>query len=459
MEGSPPAFLVRRRRRLLALIVAGFGLCALTLFLGVLSYSDPPRRQKARPVPGYLLFRILPKDARVWLDGHPLPSVQRGRSLAVGRHQILVKAEGYQTHNASFQVHPEDATILRVTLRPLPVPVKIFSLPDGAAISINQKPLGRAPISRSLRPGWVRIRVSAPGYVPHQRDIQIVPRKKGQRFFVKLGGLARIRSRDKAPMRWVPGMYFARGSKTQDIHYAQRLCQKGGKGKCPAVWFTAEQPQRLTWVDAFWIDQHEVSRQQYMQCVKAGACRNPAYARAQASLPVVGVAWFDARAFCRWVGARLPRESEWELAAGGPKHRTFPWGARWEAKRANAGSFDAARQSARFDDSDGHRFEAPTGALSAGRSPFQVDDMAGNVAEWVVDCFHTSFYRDAPEKNPVHLPDACPSRVIRGGSWLSPPWELRTTHRLSLPPAERSTTVGFRCARSRWPQTKQGKKP
>ncbi len=154
-------------------------------------------------------------------------------------------------------------------------------------------------------------------------------------------------------------------------------------------------------------------------------------------LPVTGVSWQDADAYCRAVGRRLPTEVEWEKAARGPDGLEFPWGNEWSDQKANVGA-DPEREPGPM----------PVGSFPAGRSPYGVDDMAGNVMEWVADWYDAypgSDYRSEAFGRRY--------KVARGGGWggighyvLS--HFYRAAYRFNLRPGSRFNDLGFRCALS-----------
>jgi formylglycine-generating enzyme required for sulfatase activity len=217
-----------------------------------------------------------------------------------------------------------------------------------------------------------------------------------------------------------------------------------------------ERPAHVVRVATFWIDRNEVTVGDMRACLDRGACTARLGAgplctlgRGDPKVPVNCVPWHAADAYCRAVGKRLPTEAEWELAAGAGQKARFPWG----SSPPNCG-VAVTLMSNRSGASCSPRGPLAIGTHPRGASPFGVEDMAGNVEEWVAD-----WYADKYEVLP--LPQTVPSaalpsaagpafgvaHVLRGGGWMSRPRETRVTARSWGSPNEAGPNVGFRCAR------------
>ncbi len=212
-----------------------------------------------------------------------------------------------------------------------------------------------------------------------------------------------------------------------------------------------EAPPHTVFLDAFAIDRTEVTNAAYALFWKADGgpesphtpgsfegAQWPDVARERPDHPVVGVTWFDAAAYCRWAGKRLPTEAEWEKAARGTDGRVWPWGGAFGGDTGRANVYSGG---------DGYpQSTAPVGRFPSGASPCGALDMAGNVWEWVADWYGSDAYVRSPRKNPKG-PDRGGVRTLRGGSWAATRVYARTTYRnSSFLPTERLRDVGFRCA-------------
>jgi formylglycine-generating enzyme required for sulfatase activity len=195
---------------------------------------------------------------------------------------------------------------------------------------------------------------------------------------------------------------------------------------------------------AFDIDRCEVTVSQFDVCIEQGGCteRPAADACNSATLgkgdhPANCVSWEQAAAYCAWAGGTLPTEAQWERAARGTGTRVFPWGNDEEqpCTRAVMGG-DCASEGTE-----------PVGTHPAGASPDHLFDMAGNVAEWVLDWYDPGYYGSSPEADPTG-PDNGSERVVRGGHFSSQLVDVRALTRAANDPAEALPVFGFRCAYS-----------
>lgn len=218
-----------------------------------------------------------------------------------------------------------------------------------------------------------------------------------------------------------------------------------------------EIPDHDVTLDAFWMDQLEVTNAMYALCVNTGACTSPQDFKSQRrssyfnnpefnDYPVIYVTWGQASIYCEWAGRRLPTEAEWERAGRGDDYRTFPWG-----------EDEADGLLANFNMLVGDT--SRVGTYPRGASPFGVLDMAGNVAEWVNDSYSSS-YTNAETLNPMGLANSSNFyRVVRGGSLGDAEINIRVSKRSSVlgsnlraAPGSKSylgdfsPRIGFRCA-------------
>ncbi|MCH9680681.1 MAG: formylglycine-generating enzyme family protein [Deltaproteobacteria bacterium] len=245
----------------------------------------------------------------------------------------------------------------------------------------------------------------------------------------------------------------------------------------------AAHPAHQVEVDAYCIDIHEVSVDQYRGCSTKGECKRayrtsqwpraqPEHTEAYSELcneryddrgqhPINCVTWQQAQHYCQWRGGRLPTEAEWEFAARGSDGRVYPWGdtvpgpTHMNGCGAECRTWRAAKAlpetpAMLHDASDKFPGTAPVGSFPEGQTQWGMHDVAGNVFEWTTDAYRP--YPGADVDEPADAdeppdPEAPKRRVIRGGAFNS----FAPDHAdpaLRFPQDEQAHThgIGFRCA-------------
>ncbi len=228
----------------------------------------------------------------------------------------------------------------------------------------------------------------------------------------------------------IQGRQYSRGS------------QQGGRD---------EMPRHIVNINSFALDIHAVTNQQFVRFLEAMGgekdvnnndmirLRDSRIKRSGGKLyiesgyakhPVVGVSWYGAAAYAKWVGKRLPTEAEWEIAANaGDEDYLYPTGKEIDRSQANFFSSDTT----------------PVMSYSANR--LGLYDMAGNVYEWCYDWYGLHYYDVSVQEpdNPMGPPQGN-YRVLRGGCWKSLKEDMRCAHRHRNNPGTMNGTYGFRCA-------------
>ncbi|MBI5598607.1 MAG: SUMF1/EgtB/PvdO family nonheme iron enzyme [Deltaproteobacteria bacterium] len=201
-----------------------------------------------------------------------------------------------------------------------------------------------------------------------------------------------------------------------------------------------EKPALVVYVEGFYMDRYEVANRDYKRFIDSTSRTPPEnwtkglWPPDKGNHPVIFVDWHDADAYCRWRGARLPREVEWEKAARGTDGRRYPWGNEWDMNKSN----NPLR---------GHEGTEPVGSFEAGKSPYGLYDMSGNVWEWVDDEYlpHAGSDYASPEFGSKY-------RILKGGSW----WDCMfygcgisapTFNRSFFDAGTKNDSFGLRCAK------------
>jgi len=203
-----------------------------------------------------------------------------------------------------------------------------------------------------------------------------------------------------------------------------------------------EAPEHQVFLKAFFIDRKEVTQEEYARFAKMTKRAMPkieVFEDDQSKLlkpefAAMSVSWDEALAYCKWAGKRLPTEAEWEKAGRGEGKRKYPWGDSFIPGYSNVDGSE-----------DGYKYLAPPGSFEAGRSPYGIYDMTGNVAEWVADSYDEVYYKNSPYRDPTG-PNNADLKVVRGGSWRETEHNARLSKRFAAKHWRTDITIGIRCA-------------
>ena len=242
-------------------------------------------------------------------------------------------------------------------------------------------------------------------------------------------GTVRVHPQDQLDYVWIPAGEFQMGRAPHDQLVDERYDDEKPR-----------HPVRLT--RGFWLARGPITVAAYKRFTLAAGLsmppapkHNPGWSKLDH--PITNVTWAQARAYCAWVGGRLPTEAQWEYAArGGHAERSYPWGdtiAPTDANYIDNPAWDGTTSPV------GHF--APNG--------FNLVDMVGNVWEWIADWYDPEVYQSRSPREPTEDPevyvDTLHKRVVRGAAWGSIPVEMRISNRGFFTPADAVRDFGFRC--------------
>jgi formylglycine-generating enzyme required for sulfatase activity len=327
---------------------------------------------------------------------------------------LLVACGAKETPTAAVEAPPTSAPAAEAT--PIVTPTPEPTSPGQP----SEEVLAEAPTEPPMEPP-TEVPAATPTQVPAEK-----PAPKGPPASASLGDTL-TRPADGMVMVYVPAGEFEMGSTELGVD---------------------EEPVHTVALDAFWIDQMEVTNAQYRQCMEARACEEPGCwdeedLRAPEQ-PVVCVTWYQAQAYCEWAGGWLPTEAEWEYAARGPEGWRYPWGDEFDGTRLNYCDANCDRDYADKEFDDGYAYTASVGSFPAGASWCGALDLAGNVFELVADWYDGNYYSRSPSRNPTG-PSSGERRVSRGGSWHHVRDLARSENRNMGNPGASHDSVGFRC--------------
>ena len=423
----------------------------------VLRENIKPREVKPAPLPADLLELLSHPNSSVRKVGiQDLIGILNGKHLGLARGaEEKLREIAENDDSFSFRKSASEALTARglIVEQPAPMPFEVpkekqkEEKPVSAPKEKIEKPVAKSARSPELPKPTVEKKTALKKFAPNL-NLRVIA--------VIVGGLAIL-----TLLVWGGAKLFANLTPTLGI--GSTMTGEDGMTLLyvPAGEYTMgsddgeayEKPVHKVTLDAFWIDQTEVTNEMYETCVVAGVCKelssNASFTHSSYydsseydNYPVIYADWNMARTYCEWVDRRLPTEAEWEKAARGENTNVYPWGNTFDGSLLNFCdtncSFDWADKSS----DDGFADTAPVGRYPVGASPYGAYDMAGNVWEWVSDWYSHTYYAGSPDSNPLG-PDSGQFRVLRGG--------VRSVNRNWGGPSYPDVNTGFRCAMTATP--------
>ena len=383
-----------------------------------------------------------PPQADWYLDGVFIGQTpDRLAQLAPGPHKITVRKKGYQDWVKEIVYQPKDSPVVVARLTPVQAEPKTFELtvnatPPEAKITLKNIPDPYRP-GIKLTPGKYLLEVSAPGYQTATSWVEITTSSR-----VISVALQRLTPVSRV---YRPGEVF------RDPLPGERFGPEMVVVPAGSFWLGSRDPRKLYRFDEsprrrihigrpFAVGKYEVTFDDYdLFAASTGRDKPSDEGWGRGQRPVINVSWEDARAYVQWLREttgqpyRLLTEAEWEYVARAGTDTPYWWGS--DIGTDNARCFQCGNKWALPGTSEVGYFSA---------NAFGLHDTAGNVWEWVQDCYIDN-YRQMPANGRARTDANCPRRVLRGGAWNSRPVLLRSAER----GAEEAQpfAIGFRVAR------------
>ncbi len=353
---------------------------------------------------GYVTFTTTPDGAEVYLhtsEGSrligetPLENAQ----LDTGDYSFEILLENYHPTQSDIVVEHGNYYTEKHALKAMVARLRILSRPTGAQVWIDDELRPETtPANINLPPGAYSVGVYKQGYMMNEQTIELAANSSFD--------LNAVLEEGDMPfgMVLIPAGEFIFGD----------------DDKSPD-----EKPVRKVHLEAFYMDKNEVTNAEFKKVFPGHT-----FDGHRDNYPVRGVSWKRAADFAAAVGKRLPTEKEWEKAARGASGREYPWGAVFNIDHAHiATGLNSDSQS--------------VGSYKTGVSEYGCFDMSGNVYEWTSD-----WYNPYPGNTEVTVDYGTVYKVIRGGSYRSDAFELRSAKRHYDKPDARREDYGFRCAKN-----------